>query len=292
MTHWIYIIECEDDYLYIGETTRLFKRFNEHLKGRGGSNTIKHKPIKLVGLYKVNENDSFIKYRSSIKSGEYNKFIIDNWANEISYDNLLVENHFTERMLYERRENTCYGGGLEWYKIRGGKYTKNELDEVVSMYKLASEKDGRTCYSKNPIEIMSVDSIVDRPLCKCEYPSEVKLSRYKSQIYFVCALKNVWDNFFEDLEIAKACDFWQLYTEDSSMKDTYNNVLNRSKEEWIINIPLSLYKINPESCISCGKTKYLPIYNKGVRRLCQQCILTKYDELKKQYEDVCLISIK
>ena len=77
MVHWVYVLECEDDYLYVGETTRLFKRFNEHLRNRGGSNTIKHKPYKLIGLYNVNNNWSFIRYRNAIKLGEYNKFIID-----------------------------------------------------------------------------------------------------------------------------------------------------------------------------------------------------------------------
>jgi hypothetical protein len=29
MVHWIYVLECEDYYIYVGETTRLFRRFNE-----------------------------------------------------------------------------------------------------------------------------------------------------------------------------------------------------------------------------------------------------------------------
>ena len=164
MVHWVYVLECEDDYLYVGETIRLFRRFNEHLRSRGGSNTIKHKPIKLIGLYKVNENHSFMRYRNTIKSGEYNRFILDDWENE--GDNLLIENHITERFLYERRENDCYGGGLEWYKIRGGKYTRETLDDTVAMYKWASEKEGRMYNARNPVESIPVDTIVDRPLCK------------------------------------------------------------------------------------------------------------------------------
>ena len=219
MVHWVYVLECDDDYLYVGETTRLFRRFNEHLRSRGGSNTIKHKPQKLIGLYKVNNNHSFIRYRNTIKTGEYNRFILDNWDND--GDNLLIENHITERFLYERRENDCYGGGSEWYKVRGGKYTRETLDEIVANYKWVSEKEGRHYMCKNPIDYISIDTIVDRPLCKCYCPSEVKLSKDKTKIYFVCALKNVWGDFFSDLQIDKPCDFWQLYTEDKEIKIKY-----------------------------------------------------------------------
>ena len=285
MVHWVYVLECEDDYIYIGETTRLFRRFNEHLRNRGGLNTTNHKPKRLIGLYKVNENNSFLKYRNKIKNGEYDKFYIDNWGDE--GDNLLIENHITERFLYERRDNDYYGGGLEWYKVRGGKYTKDKLNEIVDSYKWASEKEGRSCSAGNPIQSIPIDSIVDRPLCKCYNPSEVKISKDKSKIYFVCALKNVWGDFCSDLELSIPCDFWQMYTEDNEVKRNYSIIQLRSRESWITNIPLSKYKINPEPCISCNKTGYIVIHNNGTRRLCHLCILIKYDVLKKEY-DKCL----
>lgn len=287
MVHWIYVLECEDDYIYVGETTRLFRRFNEHLKSRGGSNTIKHKPKKLIGLYKVSENYSFMKYRNTITSGEYNKFILDNWEND--GDNLLIENHITERLFYERRNNHVYGSGNEWYRVRGGKYTKETLDEIVAGYKWASEKEGRVYSTMNPITSIPENSIVDRPLCKCLLPSEVKLSKDKTKIYFVCALKNVWGDFFADLQIDEPCDFWQMYTEDNTAKAEYELVKSRSREKWVLNVPLSIYKIYPEPCISCSKTDYLAIYNNGIRRLCQSCIIKKYNDLKEKYDKSCLI---
>ena len=125
------------------------------------------------------------------------------------------------------------------------------------------------------------DSIVDRPLCKCNCPSEVKLSNDKSKIYFVCSLKNVWGDFFEGLQIDRPCDFWQLYTEDIAVKNQYELVKTRSRESWVLNIPISIYKINPEPCISCNKTRYLTIFNGKPRRLCQSCIIHKYSLLKE-----------
>jgi predicted GIY-YIG superfamily endonuclease len=288
MVHWVYVLECEDDYIYVGETTRLCRRFNEHLRSRGGSNTIKHKPSKLIGLYKVNENHSFMTYRNTIKSGEYNPYLLDNWEN--CGDNLLIENHITERFLYERRENNSYGYGLEWYKVRGGKYTRESLDNTVAMYKWASEKEGRLCSAKkNPVETIPTDRIVDRPLCKCFNPSEVKLSKDKTKIYFVCALKNVWSDLWADLLVGTSCDFCQLYTDDNNVKAQYDVVKKRSMESWVLNVPLSKYKIEPEPCTSCGKTGYLAIFNNGSRRLCQICILTKYDTLKEKYKTNVII---
>ena len=60
MVHWVYVLECEDDYIYVGETTRLFSRFQEHITHRGGKNTLSHTPRKLIGLYKVNGNDVIV----------------------------------------------------------------------------------------------------------------------------------------------------------------------------------------------------------------------------------------
>jgi predicted GIY-YIG superfamily endonuclease len=283
MVHLVYVLECDDDYLYVGETTRLFERFNEHLKNRGGSNTMSHKPHTLIGLYKVSENFYFMKYRNIIKSGEYNNFILNDLDND--GDHLLIENHITERFLYERRDNDSYGGGSEWYKVRGGKYTRATLDDTVAQYKLASEKEGRTFRAGNPIASRPVDTIVDRPLCKCGSPSEVKLSKDTTKIYFVCALKNVWFDNFYGLQIDPPCDFWQLYTEDAYVKTQYEVVKTRSRERWITNIPVSMYKIHPEPCISCNKTEYVAIFNGGTRRLCQTCILQKYDSLKEKYDN-------
>lgn len=33
---WVYILRCENDYFYIGETSRLYRIFWEHQEGCGG----------------------------------------------------------------------------------------------------------------------------------------------------------------------------------------------------------------------------------------------------------------
>ena len=51
--HWIYILKCQDDYYYVGETKRLYRRFWEHNEGRGGLNTSIYIPEGIVAIYKV-----------------------------------------------------------------------------------------------------------------------------------------------------------------------------------------------------------------------------------------------
>lgn len=213
MVHWVYVLECEDNFIYVGETEHLYKRFEQHLRGRGAKNTSMHSPRKLIGLYKVNENYSFYEYRNSIRKGDYNKFILDNWGLQEG-DNLLIENHITERLFYERRNNSEYGSGNEWYRVRGGKYTRSDMDFHLEFAKEWSIRPNRIIGSykaTTPIDRMSTEEIVDRPLCKCGMPAEVKLSADKTKIYFICALKNVWSDFYDRLIVGDQCDFWELH---------------------------------------------------------------------------------
>ena len=50
---WVYILQCEDSYFYVGETSRLYRRFWEHENGLGGLNTSVYPPINIVAIYPV-----------------------------------------------------------------------------------------------------------------------------------------------------------------------------------------------------------------------------------------------
>lgn len=215
MVHWIYVIKCNDNYIYVGETEYLYKRLTQHIRGHGGKNTHIHIPKKLLGLYKLNDNYSFYQYNSAIKFGTTKNVqtAIDNWGNGWGADNLFIENRFTERLFYERRNNHEYGTGNEWYRIRGGKYTRESLDECLFSAKYMCTRPHRipgSLHMTTPIDKMSEEDIVDRPLCHCGMPSEVKLSKDKTKIYYVCAIKNVWNDFFKDIEVDEPCNFWKI----------------------------------------------------------------------------------
>lgn len=270
MVHWVYIIECEDNYIYVGETTRLYRRMNEHQSGGGSVNTGRHKPNFLVGLYKVADNESFFDYRLSINSGYYDRDIIDTWGdNDSSY--LDVENHFTELLMRlrskENNHNFMFDDG-EWWKVRGGKYTKPIFPGT-----------------KSPIIDIKDDFLIDRPCCHCQYPAEVKISRDKNCIYFVCALKNAWKDFSPGLDYAEPCDFYQVYKDDVYLKKQYEINMIHLKESWVQNLPIAFGK-----CIKCKEEEYNMIFVKGKRQVCEPCFGKYYEELKKEFDDAkCMI---
>ena len=59
---WVYILKCQDDYYYVGETKRLYRRFWEHQKGIGGINTYTFIPKSIVAIYKVSTLGKFFEY--------------------------------------------------------------------------------------------------------------------------------------------------------------------------------------------------------------------------------------
>jgi predicted GIY-YIG superfamily endonuclease len=215
MVHWVYIVECNDNFIYVGETEYIYKRLQQHITGKGGKNTHVHIPNKLIGLYKVYDNQSFYQYNSAVKNNIDTKNTIDEWGSW--GDNLFIENNFTERLFYERRNNHEYGTGEEWYRIRGGKYTRNNLDETMLIAESMCQRPNRIKGSlKLTTPIDNIKDIVDRPLCNCGMPCEVKINKDKTCIYFVCALKNVWSEFNVNIEVGNICYFWKPHVKINS----------------------------------------------------------------------------
>ena len=57
---WVYILKCSDDYYYVGETNRLYRRFWEHQEGIGGLNTSTYIPECIVSIYKIKTLSFFV----------------------------------------------------------------------------------------------------------------------------------------------------------------------------------------------------------------------------------------
>lgn len=217
MVHWVYVLECEDSHIYVGETDSLYTRMKQHMSGKGAMNTKLHRPKRLIGLYKVNDNHAFIDYRETILRGDYNRFKLSKW-NEFEGDNLLIENRITERLIYERTTG-------EWYKVRGGKYTRRDLETTAQNYARMATTEGLTVLTRLPICDIPTEQIVDRPLCKCGMPSEVNISKDHTKIYFKCSMSNIWPKFSACIPANEPCDFWQAYTEDKILR-TQNTIEN------------------------------------------------------------------
>jgi len=280
---WIYILKCEDDYFYVGETSRLYRRFWEHNAGLGGINTQIFKPEKIVAIYKVDTIGKFVEYNNNIIDKQannlidYNRLLLTyfNTFNEKYkdyFDKLEAENNIAECMMIHDKYN--------WEKIRGGKYTKFNCD-----YKF-------------PIN----NYIKELPMCKCGVPCDIKKNDDKNYLFFRCAKKNMWENFKDVFDIEdEPCNFYMEYITDiefridekkrvANYKETFSDLIKKSF--WLNNIACEIDDTVPQ-CVSCNKyvwcDRYREFNDNGIeygnerRLLCRNCFVNKNEELSQKY---------
>ena len=279
---WVYILRCEDDYYYVGETSRLYRRFWEHHEGRGGLNTSIYKPEEIVAIYKVDTICKFIDYNEYVNKiidgiwhDNYKNYKLTNFNddNQNYDDNLFAENNITECLMLKT---------TDWNKIRGGKYVRFEIE-----YK----------YPEN-------DYIKDLPLCNCGLPCDIKKNEDDNYLYFRCAKKNMWDKLKKEFDIiAEPCSFFTEYTKDKQFKTTENTRLQErrqtismlmKKSSWLENVEVS--HDNNECVGGCGKINLNAklTYKNEKRNLCFDCLINKNEEISKKYkiDGKCLIKMK
>ena len=289
--HWVYILKCEDDYYYVGETTRLYRRFWEHGEGIGGLNTALFKPEKIVAIYKVNTLGKFLEYNNNVidtinnnftiyNQNGYNKWLLKkfNENDDKYYDHLYAENNITECLIINNEYN--------WRKIRGGQYTRFCID----------------------YDFPNNEYIKELPLCNCGLPCDIKKNEDKEYLYFRCAKKNMWDSFKEQFDIVdEPCKFYEEYTKDKQFRleeskktEERSTILKElfKKSFWLKNVP-ECDDCEPDICVGgCNKGYY---YNKikygyKERNLCYDCFIDKNKELSKKYtivkEEKCLLKLK
>jgi predicted GIY-YIG superfamily endonuclease len=282
---WVYILQCEGGYFYVGETSRLYRRFWEHNSGLGGLNTSLYPPINILAIYPVHRLGKFFDYIKKVKNNDYqlnyniyfNRCgIIENFNEndeedyEYEYNSLWIENNITEKMMLINESN--------WKKVRGGKYVKFNV-----------EYD----YPTN-------SQVKELPSCKCGLPCDVK--KENNYLYFRCPKKNIWEQMREEFGINdEPCNFFMKYTNDNSYKTEYekrkNNIkLLTSKSPWLKEILGGHY----EHCIGgCGKeyngNNTIRYLGRAIN-LCFDCFINKNEELAKKYNQYkpigeCLIHL-
>jgi len=286
--HWVYILKCEDDVYYVGETTRLYRRFWEHTEGRGGLNTFYHTPESIVAIYKVDTLCKFFKYNINVVDCINNEQDYQGWIlrefnnNEVDCDKLEAENNIVECLMVHSKK---------FDNIRGGKYVRFDID-----YKFPVNK-----YVKN------------LPLCNCRLPCDVKQNEDKKNLFFRCAKKNMWGDFKEQYDIVEApCKFYMEYTKDKNFRlEEQQRQKNRKKTIGELFSKSSLWLENVEEetedevgeCVSCNKYVWCDkegnFKNNAIdycnRRLllCFDCFIDKNEELSKIYstKGKCLIQL-
>lgn len=271
--HWIYILQCEDGYYYVGETTRLYRRLREHYNEMGGVNTTTFIPEEIVAIYKVSALCKFLEYDNRIRNKisdiyfNRNGRLLDYFNDEIDeeneiyeFDNLFVENSIVERLMLNNRDN--------WEKIRGGKYTRLDAE-----YSFPTNE-----YIKN------------LPVCHCGLPCDIRKNENKNYLYFRCAKKNIWPNMKEEFDIeVEPCNYFMKYTLDIE----YNAINNQKKKviwdltrksPWLSRLVGGIH----DECVGgCGKEydgDNTVRYSRRAINLCFDCFIHKNAELSKRYD--------
>lgn len=273
---WVYILKCSNDYYYVGETTRLYRRFWEHYDNLGGLNTSKYTPESIVAIYKVSTICNFFEYDAIITNKICNIYfnrcntLLEQFNNDYECDNLFAENSIAECFMLHKNDN--------WKKIRGGKYTRFDID-----YTLPTN-----------------EGLKNLPLCNCGFPCDIK--KNEKYLYFRCAKKNMWSDMKQEFDIQdEPCNYFMKYTKDIEYNTYYEQKKLRihelvNKSYWLKQLVGGHY----EYCIGgCGK-KYdennTVRYSRRAINLCFDCFIYKNNELSNKYKITtvkgkCLISL-
>jgi predicted GIY-YIG superfamily endonuclease len=285
MVHWIYILKCENDVYYVGETTRLYRRFWEHQDGCGGLNTQTYPPEKLVAIYQVHRLYKFINHIKNIQNNNFNTGydiffdrggIYENFNLEGEYeyfDYRWTENFIVEKLMIDRKE--------KWKNIRGGNYTRFNVNY---------------CFPTN-------EYVKEIPNCHCGLPCDIRKNEDENYLYFRCSKKNMWDEMIDyiDIEVEyEPCNFFMKFSKDFTYNVDYENRKLKIKEllkksGWLRN--LGFY----DFCVGgCGKSyndSYCIRYSGRAINLCFDCFLNDNirTKLKDEHPDFekgkCLIDL-
>jgi hypothetical protein len=274
---WVYVLKCSDGY-YVGETTRLYRRFWEHHNGIGGINTSTYTPEGIVAIYKISTLSKFLEYNDIVVNKKCNIYFnrCDTLLSEFNacddegvvYNNLFAETNITECLMLHNKDN--------WKKIRGGKYTRF---------------DAKYTFPVN-------EHIINLPVCNCGLPCDIKKNDEHNYLYFRCAKKNMWSDMKEIFDVHdEPCKYFMKYTKDIEYKIYYENRKKHisdlvHKSDWLS----QLVGIWSEFCVGgCGKEydgDNTIRYSRKAINLCFDCFIHKNAELENKYnlKGKCLIS--
>ena len=65
--HYVYLLRCADNSLYVGETSNLQTREQDHNEGRGGSYTAERRPVRIVYAERHSSKQEALKRERQIK---------------------------------------------------------------------------------------------------------------------------------------------------------------------------------------------------------------------------------
>jgi predicted GIY-YIG superfamily endonuclease len=75
---WTYVIRCEDDSFYIGQTDNIVRRYEDHLSGKAEW-TATHKPVELIHWEEFKTRDEAVTREHELKTGFGRKWLKREW---------------------------------------------------------------------------------------------------------------------------------------------------------------------------------------------------------------------
>jgi adenine-specific DNA methylase len=75
---WVYVIRCEDDSFYTGQTDNVVRRYDEHLNGRAEW-TSTHKPVELIHWEEFKTREEAVAREQELKTGFGRKWLKREW---------------------------------------------------------------------------------------------------------------------------------------------------------------------------------------------------------------------
>ena len=73
--YYTYVIECEDGSLYVGQTSNLINRWEQHITGQGAAWTKRHKPVRIIHHEIFPSREEAVKREKELKTGYGRKWI-------------------------------------------------------------------------------------------------------------------------------------------------------------------------------------------------------------------------
>ena len=217
--HWVYLLKCENNRYYVGETIRLKTRLSEHCGESDNKSKFcyNYPPKYLFGFYKARYNEIYKDYSKILNNNinENDEEFEDDLHSIMQYypnfNERFYRHHYKSSALELENEITLLkmkSLGRKWYRVRGGKYNKNYIEF-------------------NP----STDFKPTRPLCNCitRIPAEIKVN--DNNLYFRCVKKSMgWfemDEFENEIYapfIDEPCDFYLKVDKNNNyFKNNFNN---------------------------------------------------------------------
>jgi hypothetical protein len=251
--HWIYILKCKTPFYYVGETTRLYRRFWEHSDGKGGLNTAEYEPEHIVAIYDVQNIQWFINYVNNVCNTPANYYRYS----RKSLENFGIAEELRDPGITHRYAETYIAECLmkRTDNVRGGKYTRFD-----AKYKTPNLTG------------------ISLPLCYCQLPCDIQV-KSDDTIYFRCPKKNIWEDMRINVNVADdpACKFYQSY-DDCKIKKLANELKATVKQSpWIWTIPSGPYEL----CLGgCGKEYDSDNCVRSSRNLCYSCFISAEIRMK------------